>query len=179
MHAIGLARCLARRLRIVIRDATERDYPAIRQILRHAFGGNAEADLVEALRSDGDVLFELVEANDIALHGHILYSSLLLERPGETIRAAALAPLSALPAFQRQGFGSALVAAGNARCAELDLAAILVLGHPAYYPRFGFRADIAARLQAPFSGPAFMALELTPGALEAGGKVRYAKAFGV
>jgi putative acetyltransferase len=84
-----------------------------------------------------------------------------------------------LPAFQCQGLGSTLTHAGNARCAELGLAAILVLGHPAYYPRLGFRADVAAPLRAPFSGPAFMALEFIPGALRDGGDVRYAKAFGV
>jgi putative acetyltransferase len=163
----------------LISDAAPTDYPAIRQTLRHAFGRNAEADLVEALRADGDVLFELVEASDIALTGHILYSRLTIERRGERLQAAALAPLSVLPAFQRQGLGTALTEAGNRRCAELGLAAILVLGHPAYYPRFGFRADAAETLLAPFSGPAFMALELVPGALAAGGRVRYAKAFKV
>jgi putative acetyltransferase len=163
----------------VIRDAVARDYPSIRQILRHAFGQNGEADLVEALRADGDVLFELVEANDIALTGHVLYSRLTIERAGEQLMAAALAPLSVLPAFQRQGLGSALTEAGNARCAALGLGAILVLGHPDYYPRMGFRAEAAASLQAPFSGPAFMALELMPGVLAAGGRVRYAPAFKV
>lgn len=162
----------------MIRDATKRDHAAIRQILRHAFGQDAEADLVETLRTDGDVLFELVHG-DLALQGHILYSRLAIEREGETLNAAALAPVAVLPAFQRSGIGGALIEAGNARCADLGLAAILVLGHPDYYPRFGFRAETAAQLQAPFSGPAFMALELIPGALAAGGRVRYAKAFGV
>jgi putative acetyltransferase len=166
-------------LRVVIRDAAPNDFPAVRQIIRHAFGKNAEADLVEALRADGDVLFELVNASDTALNGHILYSRLTIERGSERLEAAALAPLSVLPAFQCQGLGSTLTHAGNARCAELGLAAILVLGHPAYYPRLGFRADVAAPLRAPFSGPAFMALEFIPGALRDGGDVRYAKAFGV
>lgn len=177
MRARELARRLARSLRAVIRDATEHDVPAIRQIIRHAFGQSAEADLVEALRADSDVLFELVHANDIALQGHILYSPLAIERDRQTLNAAALAPVAVLPAFQRGGIGSALIEAGNARCAGLGLAAILVLGYPAYYPRFGFSAEIAAPLQAPFSGPAFMGLELSPGALAGGGRVRYAKAF--
>jgi putative acetyltransferase len=166
-------------MRAVIRDASASDYPAIRQVIRHAFGQEAEADLVEALRADGDVLFELVHASDIALQGHILYSPLAIERDGETLNAAALAPVSVLPAFQRNGIGCALIEAGNARCADLGLVAILVLGHPAYYPRLGFSVETAAPLQAPFSGPAFMALELQPGALKSGGRVRYAKAFGV
>ena len=60
----------------MIRPATDRDYPAIRQIIRHAFGQDDEANLVERLRADGDALVELVSATDIALQGHILYSPL-------------------------------------------------------------------------------------------------------
>ena len=164
---------------IVIRPAEPRDFPAIRAIIRHAFDRVDEANLVEQLREDGDVLCEFVAATDIALQGHILYSRLRIERDGEVIEAAALAPVSVLPHFQRQGLGGDLIRAGNARCTELGCAAIIVLGHAQYYPRFGFSAAAAESLEAPFSGPHFMALELKPGALKAGGRVRYAKAFGV
>ena len=102
-----------------------------------------------------------------------------IERDGAIIAAAALAPVSVLPALQRQGIGSALIRAGNARCAEIGCAAIIVLGHQDYYPKFGFSAATAESLEAPFSGPHFMALELRPGVLKAGGRVRYANAFGV
>lgn len=163
----------------MIRAATPRDTPAIRAVIRHAFEQNDEADLVEQLRADGDVVCELVEASDIALQGHILYSPLTIERDGEIVAAAALAPVSVLPAFQTKGIGGALIRAGNARCAELGCAAIIVLGHQDYYPKFGFSAALAESLEAPFSGPHFMALELRPGVLKAGGRVRYAKAFGV
>lgn len=163
----------------MIRDAAPSDLPAIRAIIRHAFGRDDEANLVEQLRADGDVLFELVKASDTALQGHILYSRLTIGRGAETLDAAALAPVSVLPAFQRSGVGKALIAAGNARCATLGLPAVIVLGHPGYYPQFGFSADVAESLQAPFSGPAFMALELRPDALKGGGRVRYATAFGV
>jgi putative acetyltransferase len=163
----------------VIRAATPRDFAAIRQIIRHAFGGDNEADLVERLRADGDVLAEFVAGDERSLTGHILYSALPIERETEIVNAAALAPLAVLPAFQRRGVGGALIAAGNARCAELGLAAIVVLGHAAYYPRFCFSAERAAPLSAPFSGPSFMALELQPGALANGGRARYARAFGV
>lgn len=163
----------------MIRDASASDYAAIRAVLTHAFPANDEADLVEQLRADGDVLCELVEATDIAIQGHILYSPLAIERDGVTIRAAALAPVAVLPAFQNKGMGGDLIRAGNARCAELGLEAIVVLGHADYYPRFGFSAQAAESLQGPFSGPHFMALELRPGVLKDGGKVRYAKAFGV
>jgi len=163
----------------MIRPAIPHDYPAIRQIIRHAFGQDDEANLVEQLRADGDALVELVAASEIALQGHILYSPLAIERGGETLAAAALAPVSVLPAFQRAGLGKALIEAGNAACAGLNLSAIIVLGHVDYYPQFGFSAAAAESLQAPFSGPHFMALELVQGALKGGGRVRYARAFGV
>ncbi|HRO03245.1 MAG TPA: hypothetical protein PLS69_06535, partial [Terricaulis sp.] len=91
----------------MIRPAIPRDYPAIRQIVRHAFGQDDEANLVEQLRADGDVLVELVAASEIALQGHILYSPLAIERDDEALAAAALAPVSVLPAFQRAGLGKA------------------------------------------------------------------------
>lgn len=163
----------------MIRPAAPRDYPAIRAVIRHAFGRADEADLVERLREDGEVAAEFVHGDEHVITGHILYSRLPIEREQKTLQAAALAPLAVAPAFQKQGQGGALIEAGNARCRDLGLAAIVVLGHPHYYPRFGFSARAAAALDAPFSGESFMALELAPGALQAGGRVRYARAFGV
>jgi putative acetyltransferase len=163
----------------MIRDATPSDHAAIRQVARHAFDREVEANLVEQLRTDGDALVELVAASDIAIQGHILYSPLAIVRGGETLCAAALAPVSVLPAFQKHGLGGDLIQAGNARCKELGCVGIVVLGHAEYYPRFGFSPKIAESLQAPFSGPHFMALEFEPGVLAGGGAVQYAKAFGI
>ncbi|MEQ1489246.1 MAG: N-acetyltransferase [Terricaulis sp.] len=163
----------------MIRDATGSDFAAIRQVVRHAFAQDDEANLVEQLRADGDALVELVAASDIAIQGHILYSPLAIVRDGETLQAAALAPVSVLPAFQKRGLGGELIRAGNAQCKELGCVGVIVLGHAEYYPRFGFSASLAESLQAPFSGPHFMALEFEPGALTDGGTVQYAKAFGI
>jgi putative acetyltransferase len=163
----------------MIRPATPSDSAAIRQVVRHAFEQEDEANLVEHLRTDGDALVELVAASDIAIQGHILYSPLAIVRAGESLRAAALAPVSVLPAFRKRGLGGELIRAGNARCKELGCVAVVVLGHAEYYPRFGFSAASAESLQAPFSGPHFMALEFEAGALAGGGTVQYAKAFGV
>lgn len=163
----------------MIRDVTTSDHAAIRQVARHAFGQDDEANLVEQLRDDGDALVELIAASDIAIQGHILYSPLAIVRDGETRQAAALAPVSVLPAFQAKGLGGELIRAGNARCKELGCVGVVVLGHAAYYPRFGFSASLAESLEAPFSGPHFMALEFERGVFAAGGKVQYAKAFGI
>lgn len=163
----------------MIRDAAPSDFPAIRQVIRHAFDRADEANLVEQLRADGDVLMEMVIADDIAVQAHILYSKLSIESPARKISAAALAPVSVLPAFQRRGFASLLITTCNARFRAQGLEAILVVGHADYYPRFGFSAKTAESLEAPVSGPSFMALELAPGVLAAGGRVRYAPAFGL
>lgn len=163
----------------MIREVTPSDYPAIRAVLRHAFAEADEADLVEQLRDDDDAILELVAANEIAIIGHIMLSRLKIEREDETLNAAALAPVSVLPAFQNQGVGAALIEEAVREAAVLDVAAIVVLGHAGYYPRFGFSAAAAARLDAPFFGPQFMALEIVPASLHAGGRVRYARAFGL
>jgi putative acetyltransferase len=108
--------------------------------------------------------------------GHILFSDL----PIGTLHALALAPVAVLPGRQRQGIGSRLVQEGLRRCVEAGHRVVVVLGHADYYPRFGFSARLAEQLQAPFSGPSFMALELVPGALAGvAGQVRYPPPFGL
>jgi putative acetyltransferase len=165
-----------------IRAERPEDLPQIREVNRLAFGQADEADLVDRLRADGDVLASLVAiGTNSGIDGHILFSRLVIAgADGAKIEAAALAPVAIRPDCQRQGLGSALIRAGIEACRARGLGVIVVLGHPAYYPRFGFSAALARPLQAPFSGDAFMALELSPGAL--GGKagmVHYAKAFGL
>jgi putative acetyltransferase len=96
------------------------------------------------------------------------------------VNAAALAPVAVRPERQRQGIGTELVRAGIAACRAQGLGAIIVLGHVAYYPRFGFSAELARSLRSPFPGDAFMAMELIPDMLRGRrGAVRYAKAFGL
>ena len=160
-----------------VRPEGDGDFGAIRTVNREAFGSEAEADLVDALRADGDAALSLVAESDSDVIGHILFSNLPIRTSSRDVAAVALAPMSVLPRWQRRGVGTALVRCGLDRCREARLEAVVVLGHPTYYPRFGFSAHLAGPLQAPFSGPAFMALELVPGALNAGGVVRYPGAF--
>jgi putative acetyltransferase len=165
---------------VIIRVEQPGDIPHIRDIVAHAFGQRAEADLVDQLRADGDLLISLVAvAESGELVGHILFSRLRIEGAhGRLAEAAALAPLAVRPEYQGKGVGSALAKAGIKACTARGLEAIIVLGDPKFYRRFGFSAATASSLRSPYPGDAFMALELKPGALRAKGTVRYAAAFG-
>jgi putative acetyltransferase len=164
-----------------LREERFDDHAAVRAVVAAAFGRPDEAALVDRLREDGAVALSLVAEEAGEVVGHLLFTPLPLVGPERTIAAAALAPLSVAPGRQGRGIGSALVREGLARLAGRGVPAVVVLGHPGYYPRFGFRPDLAARLVAPFSGDALMALELAPGALVGceGFEVRYASAFGI
>jgi putative acetyltransferase len=147
---------------------------------RQAFGRADEASLVRRLRDEGLVVASLVAEQDGAVVGHLLLSWLPTVVDGHPLRTVALAPVAVLPERQRQGIGPRLVEASIETARELDIAAIIVLGHPRYYPRFGFSAAAARGLAAPFSGEAFMALELGPGSLAGKtGSVHYPAAFGI
>jgi putative acetyltransferase len=155
------------------------DDQAIARLNDSVFGGKAEARLIEDLRAAELAAIELVAIDHAAIVGHILFSALVVAIDGKPVRALALAPLSVRPDHQRVGVGSALVRAGLER-ARLDRwQGIIVLGHPGYYPRFGFSAELARPLKAPFSGNSFMALEIVPGTLRGrAGHVVYPAAFG-
>ena len=162
-----------------IRFAAPADAAAIRNVNRAAFGGDEEAVLTDRLRAEGDAIAELVAESAGAVIGHILFSRLAVDASGEAPQAAALAPMAVHPAHQRRGVGATLIRHGLEACRARRIDAVVVLGHPGYYPRFGFTAAAASGLRAPFSGPAFMALELSPGALKGALGVRYAAAFGL
>ncbi len=112
--------------------------------------------------------------------GHILLSWLPTVMDGRVVKALALAPMAVRPGLQKQGIGGRLIAAALQEARDAGAEAVIVLGHPDYYPRFGFSAALARNLASPFSGEAFMALELVPGALVGErGSVSYPAAFGL
>lgn len=166
---------------MIVRAAAPTDHDAIASLVTdaftRAFGRSNEAALIAALRRDGDVAAELVAETANGLVGHIVFSKLLIEREETALSAVALAPVSARIDLQNQGIGAALIRAGLRVCEDGGAAAAFVLGHPNYYPRFGFSAEAAALFDAPFKGAHFMALLWSPDA-RAGGKLRYAAAFG-
>jgi len=164
----------------VLSDEEPEHAPAVAALLVRCFDGEAEARLVERLRRDGDVIAALVASIGGEVVGHVLFSALTLELDtGGAPRAAALAPLAVHPTAQRRGIGTALVLSGLEDCGEQGIEAVFVLGDPAYYGRFGFSAPLARSFDAPWTGQAFQALELVPGALERrSGRVVYPNAFG-
>ena len=151
---------------------------AIRAVNAAAFGRPDEANLVDWLRADGDVILSLVAVREGCVAGHILFSRMWIDTPASQVSAIALAPVAVSPDYQRQGIGSLLIRRGLELLRGRHEAAIIVAGHPAYYPRFGFSADKARLLKSPFPPEAFMALELTAGALDGiEGPVVYPPAF--
>ena len=157
---------------------TPDDIPAIREVNIEAFGGPLEAELVDVLRREGLVIASLVADDRGAVIGHILFSRLLIETDTSKIPAAGLAPMAVTPEHQRRGVGGMLVRAGLDQCRALGEQIVLVVGHPAYYPRFGFSHASTRDLRSPYDSEAFMALELHPGALQGIiGEVRYPPAF--
>ncbi len=165
---------------ILIQPETSADHESIRHVNRLAFAQDEEARLVDALRDGGYVRLSLVAQQAGRVVGHILFSDLPIITQAGTVPALALAPMAVLPGFQNQGIGSALVRRGLEMCRDQGHRIVIVVGHPHFYPRFGFSAKLAALLDAPFSGKdSFMAVELVPGAL-AGvtGRVQYPPPFG-
>jgi putative acetyltransferase len=163
---------------VKIRPAVPDDYPAIRAVTEAAFDTSTgdEAGIIEGVRAEGRALVELVAEIDGQVVGHILFNRMRTDPP---LAVAGLGPLGVAPAHQSTGVGQALSRAGIEACRAAGMAAVVVLGHPPYYPRFGFSAEAAAKIDSPFAGrPAFMAMALTPGALDQPIKVDYPAAFG-
>jgi putative acetyltransferase len=164
---------------VLIRAETDADIPAIHAVNAAAFPTPAEADLVDALRRQARPLVSLVAEQDGAVVGQILFSPVSLpSRPD--LKLLGLAPMAVVPEHQRGGIGSALVRAGLAECRQLGASAVVVLGHPEYYPRFGFQPSVRFGLRSEYDVPeeVFMVLELVPGSLSgASGTVQYHPAF--
>jgi putative acetyltransferase len=162
----------------LIRPENPGDHEAIRRVNRLAFGQEAEARLVDALRAEGYLRVSLVAAIGNQVVGHILFSDLPILTEAGLMPALSLAPMAVLPEFQGQGIGSALVRDGLAACRLQGHRIVIVVGHPHFYRRFGFSSERAKRLESPYAGEAFMAVELEAGALDGvTGRVEYPAPF--
>jgi putative acetyltransferase len=164
---------------MLIRAEEEKDRTAVHAVNASAFETLAEADLVDALREQAQPIVSLVAEDDGVVVGHIMFSPVSLSGHPE-LKVMGLAPMAVAPAHQRKGVGSALVRAGLERCKELGFSAVVVLGHPEYYPRFGFSPAAGFGIRCEHEAPeeAFMAVEIQRAALSGkSGTVKYHAAF--
>jgi len=173
---------------IVVRDERPSDANPIRHVVKSAFGQNKEADLVDRLRCMEALAISLVSvrtaqtpgADPDRIIGYLAFSPVSVEQTTAQMSMLGLAPMAIVPTHQRQGIGSRLIEAGLTKCHKEGVDLVVVLGHPWYYPRFGFRPAHLMGLTSEYnSSPEnFMVLELTPGILSTcAGLVRYHHAF--
>lgn len=163
-----------------VREETAEDFDAVRRVNELAFGRPQEAALVDALRVSAHPSLSLVALGEGRIVGHIFFSPVTIEA-GESARDAfGLGPMAVLPECQGRGVGSRLVREGLEECLRRGHEVVVVLGHPEFYPRFGFRPAKEKGLACEFPVPdeVFMLKELREGALAgAGGVVKYHPEF--
>jgi putative acetyltransferase len=165
---------------VAIRHERSEDANAIRFVLEQAFGESNEADLVERLRHRGAFTLSLVAVQENEVVGHILFSPVTIESAGSSFNAIGLGPMAVLPPYQRKGIGSQLVRIGLEQCRQAGHEIVLVVGHPEYYPRFGFTPAKQRGIRCEFDVPddVFMVLDLREGAVGGrGGIVKYQPEF--
>ena len=162
------------------RTETADDALAIRAVNLAAFPTAAEADLVEALRAS-DAWIENLSIVTEDPQGNVVGHALLTRCHVDSAPALALAPCAVLPQVQRSGAGSAAIRAALDAARAMGEKLVLVLGHAAYYTRFGFTPASTFGIRPSFEAPdeAMMALSLDPDATTPCGTIAYPVAFGV
>lgn len=171
-------------MNVIIRQEDVGDYLAVGELNRLAFNQESEAKLVDMLRKNESVFIpelSIVAEIDNEIAGYILFTHIeIVEAAIPVATSLALAPVAVAPSFQGKGIGGRLIETGLDKAASLGFGSVIVLGHPGYYPRFGFLPASKWDIKCPYDVPAdaFMARELFAGALEnVPGTVRYPKEF--
>ncbi|MFC1937638.1 GNAT family N-acetyltransferase [Chloroflexota bacterium] len=165
---------------VSIRPETAGDVDSIRHVNEQAFGQTDEATIVDKLRDRNVLTVSLIAAKDNEVVGHIAFSPVLVESQCSSFEAVALAPMAILPPYQRKGIGSQLVRAGLEECRRLGHDIVVLIGHPGYYPRFGFVPAKQKGIDCEFEVPdeAWMVLELKEGILRGrSGTVKFQPEF--
>ncbi|KAF0972802.1 hypothetical protein FDP41_009051 [Naegleria fowleri] len=178
----------------LIRQETPQDHKAVFELIEEAFrelvvSDHQEQFLVERLRLSQThfvpQLSLVAHTLDGEIIGHILLTKCHILQPRDRlhqrIESLALAPLSVKPTFQRKGIGAALVHEAHSIATQLGFTSVVVVGHPDYYPKFGYRPAKQFGIAFPFEVPdeCGMVIELQSGALKEcrGGIVEYAPEF--
>jgi putative acetyltransferase len=163
-----------------IRTEKPEDLEAVRNVNIVAFGRENEANLVARLRGIGST-FSFVAVQSDRIVGHLLFSLVTVEgKFSKNLSILGLAPVAVLPNYQRQGIGTRMIREGLKECGRSGFQAVVVLGHPHFYSRFGFIPASRNSLRCEYDVPdeAFMVLELESGALqECSGTVKYRSEF--
>ncbi|MCL0069968.1 N-acetyltransferase [Dehalococcoidia bacterium] len=164
---------------MLIRAEKENDRDGVYAVNLSAFETPSEANLVDTLREQAQPVVSLVADDKGEIVGHITFSPVSLSGHSN-VKVMGLGPMAVAREHQRKGIGSALVRAGLEQCRQLGFTAVAVLGHPEYYPRFGFSPSCRFGIDSEFEVPeeVFMAMELDPEALSGkAGRVKYHAAF--
>jgi putative acetyltransferase len=166
---------------ITIRAEHPEDFAAVRRVNELAFGQPLEANLVEKLRERCAEALSLVADAGHRVVGHILFTPVTVEHGSRRTVGMGLAPMAVVPERQRQGIGSQLVRRGLQILGERGCPFVIVVGHPQYYPRFGFESAATHGLRCQWESvpdEAFMALILDQGAMAGvSGVARYRPEF--
>lgn len=153
---------------MIIREETADDVSGIRVVNKAAFETDGEADIVDLLRKKDKFILSLVAEIEGQIVGHILFTPASINYKDKSFDVAGLAPMAVLPKFQKRGVGKALVNKGLELLHDTVYNAVIVLGHPEYYPKFGFepasKYSIIYELEVP--DEAFLVLELKEDALK-------------
>lgn len=164
---------------MLIRTEQKNDHAVVHAVNISAFSTPAEAELVDALREQVQPIISLVAEVSGDITGHIMFSPTSLSGDA-SLKMMGLAPMAVAPEQQRKGIGSMLVRAGLEECRLLGVAAVVVLGHPEFYPRFGFSPASRFGMDSEYdvAKELFMAIELQAGALSGeSGTIKYHAVF--
>ena len=163
-----------------IRKEKDSDIEEIWKVNAEAFETEAEANLVNALRDSGISYISLIAEEGEEIVGHILFTPVELIGDNSGLKLMGLAPMAVMTKLQKKGIGSQLVKAGLESCLAQGYDAVVVLGHPEYYPKFSFVPSVRFGIKSEYEVPdeAFMVLELTKGSLKGHqGIIKYHSAF--
>lgn len=176
-------------MNFIIRQEQKSDYEVTERVVKIAFASAEQSDqdehnLVSRIRQSDVFIPELslvaADKDSDEILGHILLSKVLIDNGNQKTESLALAPISVLPDYQNKGIGKSLIQKALAKAKELEFQSVVVLGHPEYYPKLGFRKSSLWQIKAPFEVPeeALMALELQEGSLDnVSGVIEYPSVF--